>query len=172
MGGQSETVLASSTSSQRSSDELHFTGQINTQGGGFCSIRSPIEGGLPSDTVAIRVQYSGDGKTFKVLFSDGNPSVFGPSRRSPSWQCDLPTREGVQETATIRLNSLIPSMQGGAVDSDMKLDPVEVKQMGFMLSLKLSSGEKNPVETFGRGIFPFSLKVYSIEVVSAKEVAS
>ena len=32
MGGQSETLHASSTDT----DELHFTGQINTQGGGFC----------------------------------------------------------------------------------------------------------------------------------------
>ncbi len=173
MGGQSETILASfsqASSDNHDNDELHFTGQINTQGGGFCSIRSPIEGGLPSDTAAIRVRYVGDGKTYKVLFSDGNPSAFGPSRRSPSWQYDLPTREGTEETATIRLDSFTPSMQGGAVETDTKLDPVKVQQMGFMLSLKLSSGESNPVKTFGCGIFPFSLKVRSIEVVSAEGI--
>lgn len=167
MGGQSETILSSAAGS---GDELHFTGQINTQGGGFCSIRAPLEGGLPPETAAIRVRYVGDGKTFKVLFSDGNTSAFGPSRRSPSWQYDLPTKEGVEEIVTIRLDSFIPSLQGGAVETDRKIDPAQVQQLGFMLSLKLSSGESNPVETFGCGIFPFSLKVRSIEVVNTDEI--
>ena len=73
MGGQSETVH----SSAEGADELNFAGHINTQGGGFCSIRSPIEGGLPSDTAAIRVIFVGDGKTYKVLFSDGNKKHLG-----------------------------------------------------------------------------------------------
>lgn len=166
MGGQSETLHSSSTDSE----ELHFSGQINTQGGGFCSIRSPIEGGLPDGTAAIRVCYIGDGKTYKVLFSDGNKSAFGPSRRSPSWQIDLPTKKGLEDTTTIRLDTLRPSLQGGPISTDLKLDPTQVKEMGFMLSLKLSSGESNPVETFGSGIFPFSLKIKSIEAVSADEL--
>lgn len=165
MGGQSETSHSSSDV-----DELHFSGTINTQGGGFCSIRSPIEGGLPPDTAAVRVRYVGDGKTYKVLFSDGNKSTFGPSRRSPSWQKDLPTKEGVEDITTISLDSLTPSVIGGPVSTDVKLNPTEVKEIGFMLSLKLSSGESNPVETFGSGIFPFSLKIRSIETVSADEM--
>jgi len=166
MGGQSETVHSSSTDDS----ELHFSGQINTSGGGFCSIRSPIEGGLPAGTAAIRICYIGDGKTYKVLFSDGNKSAFGPSRRSPSWQCDLPTKKDADDMTTIRLDSLVPSLQGGPISTDVKINPTEVKEMGFMLSLKLSSGESNPVETFGSGIFPFSLKIRSIEALSADEL--
>ncbi|KAL7526432.1 hypothetical protein ACHAXR_001486, partial [Thalassiosira sp. AJA248-18] len=166
MGGQSETAHVSSTDA----DELHFAGQINTQGGGFCSIRSPIEGGFPSDTAAIRLCYVGDGKTYKLLFSDINKSAFGPSRRSPSWQKDLPTKKGVEDTAVIRLDSLTPSLQGGPINTDMKIDPTKIQEMGFMLSLKLSSGESNPAETFGSGIFPFSLRIRSIETVSADEM--
>lgn len=166
MGGQSETLHSSSSDVS----ELHFTGQINTEGGGFCSIRSPIPGGLPEGTVAVRVCYVGDGKTYKVLFSDGNKSTFGPSRRSPSWQTDLPTKDGVEDNAVIRLDSLTPSLQGGPISTDSKINPVEVKEMGFMLSLKLSNGESNPVETFGSGIFPFSLRIRSIEALSAHEL--
>lgn len=166
MGGQSETFLSSSTGS----GELNFSGQINTDGGGFCSVRSPIEGGLSPDTAAIRICFVGDGKTYKVLVSDGNKSSFGPSRRSPSWQSDLPTKNGVEDTAIIPLESLTPSLQGGPVTTDAKLDPTELKEMGFMLSLKLSSGESNPVETFGSGIFPFSLTIRSIETLSADEM--
>ena len=161
MGGRSETLHSSTDAG----DELHFSGQINTQGGGFCSIRSPIDGGLPADTVAIRVCYIGDGKTYKVLFSDGKPS-----RRSLSWQADLPTKAGVEETATIRLDELIPSLQGSRAKSDTKIDATKVEELGFTLSLKLSSGESNPVETFGTGVFPFSLKIRSIDAVSADEM--
>lgn len=167
MGGQSETALSPSTCK----DELDFSGQINTDGGGFCSVRAPIEGGLPPDTAAIKVCYTGDGKTYKVTLSDGSKSAFGPSRRSPSWQKDLPTKDGVEDTAIIPLDSLIPSTQGGPmIGTDAKMDPARVEQIGFMLSLKLSSGESNPVETFGSGIFPFSLKIRSIETVSSSEM--
>ena len=159
MGGQSET--------QHSYDSaLNFSGEINCSGGGFTSIRSAIPGGLPADTTGVRVTYVGDGKTYKVLFSDGNKSAFGPSRRSPSWQTDLPTKEGIEETATISFESLTPSLQGGPINTDTKLDPNKIQEMGFMLSLKLSSGKPNPVETFGSGIFPFSLKIKHIEPVS------
>lgn len=41
-----------------------------------------------------------------------------------------------------------------------------------MLSLKLSNGDPNPVETYGSGIFPFSLRIRSIEPVNADEVAA
>ncbi|KAL3782727.1 hypothetical protein ACHAW5_006723 [Stephanodiscus triporus] len=166
MGGMSETLHSSTDSG----GELHFSGQINTQGGGFCSIRSPIEGGLPADTVAIRVCYIGDGKTYKILFSDGNKSAFGPSRRSPSWQSDLPTKAGVEDVTTIRLDSFIPSLQGDPTKCEMKIDATKVEELGFMLSLKLSSGESNPVETFGSGVFPFSLKIRSIDAVSSDEM--
>lgn len=168
MGGLSETLHMIESSPIQA---LHFTGQINTKGGGFCSIRSPIEGGLPSDTVALRISYVGDGKTYKLLLSDGNKSTFGPSRRSPSWQANLSTNTK-EETRDVALDSLIPSVIGDYTDPDTsaKLNPEHVKEIGFMLSLKLSNGEANPINTFGSGVFPFSLKIRSIEVVRASEV--
>jgi len=161
MGGQSSTEH----NYQAEDGVLDFSGHINTSGGGFTSIRAPISGGMSAGISGVRVVYVGDGKTYKVLFSDGNKSAFGPSRRSPSWQTDLPTKEGVEETVTISFESLTPSLQGGPIDTDAKLDPTQIKELGFMLSLKLSNGKPNPVETFGTGIFPFSLKIKSIEPV-------
>lgn len=162
MGGQSNTLHSFDS-------VLNFSGQINCNGGGFTSIRSAIPGGLSSDTTGVRVTYVGDGKTYKVLFSDGNKSAFGPSRRSPSWQADLPTKEGIEETTIISFESLTPSLQGGPITTDdAKLDPTQIQEMGFMLSLKLSSGKPNPVATFGSGVFPFSLKIKQIEPVSGE----
>jgi hypothetical protein len=149
---------------------LVFSGHINCSGGGFTSIRAPIAGGMSSDTTGVKVTYVGDGKTYKVLFSDGNKSAYGPSRRSPSWQKDLPTKDGVEETTTISFEEFTPSLQGGPVDTGAKLDPTQIQELGFMLSLKLSNGKPNPVETFGTGVFPFSLKIISIDPVVSSVV--
>ena len=46
---------------------------------------------------------------------------------------------------------------------------VGLKEIGFMLSLKLSSGESNPVETYGKGLFPVSLKIL-LETVCSDEM--
>ncbi|KAL7469946.1 hypothetical protein ACHAXS_010183, partial [Conticribra weissflogii] len=136
MGGRSETLHSVEASSESGSPILHFSGQINTDGGGFCSIRAPITGGMPSGTRALRIKYIGDGKTYKLLLSDGSKSTFGPSRRSPSWQADIPTsKTGVEETSEIMLDSFTPSIIGGPITSDSKLDPAQVQEMGFMLSL-------------------------------------
>lgn len=178
MGGQSETILTV-TGEGPSTPELNFAGQINTDGGGFCSVRSPVpEGIIPADTTALRIGFLGDGKTYKILISDGTKSSFGPSRRSPSWQVDLPTTMADEgevdevQTVVIPLDAFSASLQGGPVEVGGALDPASVREIGFMLSLKLSNGDPNPVETYGSGIFPFSLRIRSIEPVNADEVAA
>jgi hypothetical protein len=160
MGGQSETLHMCTDDGS-----LHFKGEINTNGGGFCSIRSPF-GGFPPDTKAVRLRFKGDGKTYKLLLSDGTKSAFGPSRRSPSWQSDIPTKGGEDEEELILpLSSLKPSFGGSAVGAQEPFDASSMGQIGFMLSLKLSDGSSNPIETFGSGIFPFSFTISSIEPI-------
>jgi hypothetical protein len=166
MGGQSET------SHSDQDGHLSFQGQINTNGGGFCSIRTKLpEGLLPTDTKAIRLRIIGDGKTYKLLLSDGSKSTFGPSRRSPSWQADIPTRnDGKEQVMDIPIHSLQPSWvfrPSKEEQSNVNFDVSSVQELGFMLSLKLSDGSANPVVTFGEGIFPFSLKVLSIDVLTS-----
>ena len=166
MGGQSESLHVCSQDGS-----LHFKGQINTNGGGFCSIRSPLPQGLPENTTAIRLRFKGDGKTYKFLLSDGNRSTFGPSRRSPSWQCDIPTKKsGEIDEITIPFSSLKPSFGPRPVSSDTaKFDASSMGEIGVMLSLQLSDGSSNPVETFGTGIFPFSFEIFSIHPIVADQ---
>lgn len=170
MGGQSETV-------HEAKDGLHFAGTINTDGGGFTSIRAPIHG-IPKGTDAIRLLFRGDGKTYKLLLSDGNPSTGSPFARNPTWQADLPTevRTGSEEwqEMTIPLSGFFPAFGGRAedrpsIEHEYKFEPTEVRQVGLMLSLRLSDGSPNPKETFGQGIFPFSLHVKSIEPVTVNK---
>ena len=156
---------------------LHFDGTINTNGGGFTSIRAKIESGLlTTDNTGLHIRYRGDGKIYKVLLSDGNRG--GPFSHTPTWQADLPTKQKADDKddewdeTIIPFSSLLPAFGGGPrsqlSDEDKKqytFNPLEMKEVGLMLSLRLSDGSPNPPETFGEGIFPFSLKVKSIKAV-------
>ena len=182
MGGRSETLHECIDGA----GTLHFKGTINTEGGGFTSIRSPIsDSGLPKDMEALRIKFRGDGKTYKVLLSDGKRSTGAPFSRSPSWQIDLPTNKSDNncdikngegddfQEVVLSLKDFQPSFGGGpssrpSVDEikKCKLIASDMRQIGFMLSLRLSDGRPNPPETFGQGIFDFSLEIDSITPVT------
>ena len=166
MGGQSQTTHSND------SGGLHFTGFINTDGGGFCSIRARLPQCLEPGVTGFRLKFMGDGKTYKFTLSDGNPSTGGPFARSPSWQVDLPTSDGKEQTEVLQVYDMHPSFGGressrpsASEIATSKLDITSVREIGLMLSLKLSDGSSNPKVTFGEGIFPFSLRVLSIEPV-------
>ena len=166
MGGQSETTHSSE------GEGLNFQGIINTDGGGFCSIRAKLQQGFDEDVTGFRLKFIGDGKTYKFTLSNGKSSTGGPFARSPSWQTDLPTLSGKEQTVVLPLSDLTPSFGGRASsrpsDEEIakhKFDPSSVQEIGLMLSLKLSDGASNPKETFGEGVFPFSLQVKSFEPV-------
>lgn len=172
MGGQSETV-------HEAKDGLHFTGTINTSGGGFASIRAPIDH-IPKGSDAIRLVFRGDGKTYKLLLSDGNPSTGSPFAKTPSWQADIHTEDRINsqewQEVTLPFTSLLPAFGGRAENrppaeehKGYKFHPSEMRQIGIMLSLRLSDGRPNPAETFGEGIFPFSLCIKSIDPVNVNE---
>ncbi len=176
MGGQSQThiekllqQIETDGSDVGSKSCVVFAGTINTDGGGFTSIRSKLENGIPNSARGLKLKYKGDGKTYKILLSDGKGG--GPFSSSPSWQCDLPTQSsGEMEECNVFFDEFIPSFGGRGTLSEeerKKYDFVneEMKQIGLMLSLKLSNGDPNPVETFGSGIFDFKLEVDGIELI-------
>ena len=170
MGGSSETTEASLAADGC----LKFEGLINTNGGGFTSIRTKLpEGILPTETTGFKIRYRGDGKTYKVLLSNGSRG--GPFSRNPSWQADIPTKSKKEgddswDEVLIPFESLAPSIGGAStLSEDAKkeytLDVTEMTELGLMLSLRLSDGSPNPKETFGEGIFPFLLEIQSITTV-------
>jgi len=168
MGGMSETLHSSGLDGK---DGICFAGKINTTGGGFASIRSPIER-LPAEMTGLRIKFRGDGRTYKVLLSDGKSS--GPRGGSPSWQVDLPTKKldamEKSQVADLPLSSFLPSFGGRPSlspegHSKYGINANQIRQIGLMLSLKLSDGSPNPPETFGKGEFGFSLFVESIETI-------
>ena len=157
MGGQSETRHADK------GGVLVFQGTLDTRGGGFASVRADLGGGL--DGGAVRVRYRGDGKTYKVLLSDGQGG--GPWSKSPSWQHDLPTTAGEEAEAVLPFGSFTPSFGGAPSRSAAghSLVPGDMRQVGLMLSLYLSDGAPNPKFGPAGTAFPFSLDVLALEVV-------
>lgn len=170
MGGQSQTDLKL----LGKDDKLHFRGMINCNGGGFTSIRAKLPSdALTSDRTGLKIRFRGDGKTYKVILS--NAERGGPFSKVPSWQADLPTTKEHSDTwdeVIIPFTELVAAFGGGPrsqlSEQEKKsyiFNPMEMKEIGLMLSLRLSDGTSNPVETFGEGIFPFSLLVDSITFV-------
>ena len=156
MGGQSETLHSIS----KEDGTLDFAGTINTNGGGFCSIRTNFSG-FPENATGVRIRYTGDGKTYKLLLSDGTRGF-----STPSWQADIvTTKQNKEVTAEIPFDALKASMGPRRAPSNLQFDRSTIKEIGIMLSLKLSDGSPNPVETFGQGTFPFQIQIHSIEPV-------
>jgi hypothetical protein len=103
------------------------------------------------------------------LLSEGN-GAGGPWAKSPSWQADLKTSQtGETEEQILEFSSFKPTFGGrGASRNELNsyvFDQTEMQQIGVMLSLKLSGGEPNPVETFGEGIFDFCLEIHEFDCV-------
>jgi hypothetical protein len=161
--------------------KIRFTGEINTNGGGFTSIRSMLQNGIPKTSKGLKIRYKGDGKTYKILLSDGSKGVGGPFSSTPSWQCDLPTSPSITSSSSsagsisswsetcLYFDNFIPTFGARKALSEeerLKYNFVneDMKQIGIMLSLKLSNGDANPIDTFGSGIFGFHLIIDDIEL--------
>jgi hypothetical protein len=185
MGGQSESLHeAVDVEDDSSSQKLHFKGTINTSGGGFASVRANLTAGLlTSSTSGMIIRIKGDGKTYKFLLSEGNRNAGSPISRLPTWQIDLPTQVSGDndewQEVVVPFDKLAPSWGGRAQSRPSeeeklkhKFDPTSMREVGIMLSLYRSNGEPNPKETFGEGIFPFSLHVQSLEPVTSDTCSS
>jgi hypothetical protein len=168
MGGRSNTHVEIPTDS---GVPCLFTGTINTNGGGFCSIRANLEKSLPDDAKGFKIKYKGDGNTYKILLSKGQ-GAGGPMSKNPSWQADIPTTKNQMEEKVVTFDSFFPSFGGrrSLTEEEMAFytfKPSEMAQLGIMLSLKLSNGESNPPETFGQSqsIFDFHFEVHELSIV-------
>lgn len=88
---------------------LQFEGSINTQGGGFASIRRTIEVGELLGAKAVSLRLKGDGRQYRLTLRD-NKQVRG---RSVSYQAGFSTSpKGQWQNVRIELNGLRASLFG------------------------------------------------------------
>ena len=148
--------------------ELRFTGDTNTRGGGFSSIRTaPMRLDL-SNHQGILLNVKGDGRRYTWrLTTDARWRG-----RQVSYWAEFAADEGTQSTVRIPFTSFVPKFRGSRLDGPA-LDPAKISGMGLMIydgrdgpfNLELTSVHAYAAET------PFSLGEYKwknrVLVVSA-----
>ena len=152
MGGKSTSSLAVSGRT------LEFSGEINTNGGGFCSCRTlgddaPL--GMPAAMSALLVDATGDGQRHKLTLHTADSWAMSV----PTWAADF--IPGKRTTHRLPLASFVPSIRGRVLKvtqltltrtpnsnpnphphplQGLTLDPAAITGMGFSLSLYSADG--------------------------------
>ena len=111
-------------------EALLFSGTINTNGGGFSSIRHPMTPGdlRGADGLVLRVR--GDGRPYRLTFRTSQ-SWRG---RSVSWQVPIPVMEpGEWAEVYAPFEQAEASIFGRPVNAGT-FDPVDVREMGIILA--------------------------------------
>lgn len=131
-------------------DALVFSGAINTNGGGFSSIRHPLTPGdlRGADGIALRVK--SDGRPYRLTFRTSQ-SWRG---RNVSWQIPIPqTEPGEWADVFAPFADAEASVFGRSVNAGT-FDPVDAREVGIILA----DGQDGP----------FRLEVAQMEAVEAR----
>ena len=130
---------------------MTFKGEINTNGGGFSSLRRSMESGALKDLNSLNMHIKSDGRAYKLTFRT-NASRLG---RSISYQLDIPqTRKGEWTDVTLPLNGFRTSIFGRPVRAK-PFEPKDVREMGIILADGID------------GPFEFNLKSIRCGVIKA-----
>ncbi len=125
-----------------------FAGTINTNGGGFCSVRRWLEPGVLAGAERVRLRVKTDGRPYRLIVEDDLESR--PRRITHRQEIDFGPADAGWQTVEVVLADLIPSWRGRPVDAE-PLRADRAVRLGIML---------NDVEDG-----PFRLEVERIEVV-------
>jgi hypothetical protein len=132
-------------------DETHmvFSGVINTDGGGFSSIRAQVANGAFASMDMLKLRVKSDGRVYKATFR--TDARYG--WRDVSFQAPLPVKTtGEWIDVMVPFTDLRPSVFGRPVQG-VKFDASKVKSIGIILA----DGQDGP----------FRLEVESMEVCRA-----
>lgn len=111
---------------------MTFTGTINTDGGGFASLRLPIDEGTLADVEVVRMRVRSDGRSYKLTMRD---SLEGRDNRT-SHQAPIPmSTPGEWSVVDVSLSDLTANVFGRSVETD----PF-VPELGNRIGLMMSDG--------------------------------
>ena len=105
---------------------MRYTGAINTNGGGFSSIRRPLVQGELGKAVALKINYSGDDREYKLSLRS---SAAFRGRRI-SFQAPIPSRPN---GAIVALDELEGSFRGYAIPN-ARFERDEAVELGLILA--------------------------------------
>jgi len=111
-------------------DTMIFSGSINTDGGGFSSLRLMIDPGVLAAADRVRVRARTDGRNYMLTFDD---ALEGRNRRVSFRAPMVFESTGEWETVTVRFTDLYPAVFGQRVD-DVAFRPDLATRIGIMQS--------------------------------------
>ena len=107
-----------------------FAGVINTDGGGFSSVRAQVAPGAFKGMTALKFRVKSDGRIYKATFR--TDAKYG--WREVSFQAPLPvTTPGEWEDVVIPFSKLTPSVFGRPVRG-AEFSPQKVQSVGIILA--------------------------------------
>lgn len=152
MGGKSTSELSTD-----SEGRLVFSGTINTDGGGFASMRTSeaCVVRVPPKATKVQLQVEGDGHLWKANLGLGHSLMDS----NPTFSHDFLTKKGEVTTHVLPLSGFSAQKRGTTLDDVTLEDPSTVQYVGLILSLYTQEGKPNP--HFGDG--PFSIVLHELE---------
>ena len=122
MGGRSQGTF------EMREGTLHFSGNTNTNGGGFSSIRTDGVQLDLSDYAGIRLRVRGDGRRYTWRLT----TTARWRGRPVNYWADFDTTDGEWTTADVPFASFVPKFRGYQLDGP-PLDPARITGMGLMI---------------------------------------
>ena len=154
MGGKSISELSTD-----SDGRLVFSGTINTDGGGFASMRTSeaCVVKVPPGVTTVKLVVEGDGHLWKANLGLGHSLMDS----NPTFSHDFLTKEGEVTTHMLSLSGFEAQKRGKTLKNVTLEDPSVVQYVGLILSLVTQEGTPNP--HFGDG--PFRIVLHEFEFV-------
>jgi len=107
-----------------------FEGAINTDGGGFSSVRLDMTPGAFEGYTLFRIRHKGDGRVYGLTFQTDERRWM----RRVSYRGSFTSSSGGEwSVAEVRVQDFVPQIFGRRVSAD-PLDPSEIRQMGLIIA--------------------------------------
>ena len=104
---------------------LRFSGALNTNGGGFASIRTrPVSADL-SGAQQFRLRVRGDGRTYKLRLMTRTSRA--------GYSADFTTTPGEWLELTLPIDAFVPTWRGRRLDLP-PVNPADIASIGFMIA--------------------------------------
>ena len=119
MGGRSLGNIS------RTDQFLSFHGALNTNGGGFASIRVAAENMLPSSANGVRIRIRGDGRAYTLRLRPYNSRI--------SYRSQFATNKGEWLEVDLPFETFWPNWRGRRLNAPA-ITPTEVAELGLMIN--------------------------------------
>ncbi|MHC4850126.1 MAG: CIA30 family protein [Planctomycetota bacterium] len=130
---------------------LVFSGTLNTNGGGFASIRGDGAKLPLGKAEGIHLRVRGDGRVYTMRVRQGG-------RRSVSYRAKFETTKGEWQDIWLPLRAFVPSWRGRTLDLP-PVDPSRIDGLGLMIADKIDGEFRLEVDSI-QAYRPFSMDDY------------